>query len=206
MAITGPLAATLLAALLTLPACESEPEKDESPETAETAEAEAEKPAEPAGPLPIVAVGMAGLPSSFVIGDFLFAGQPTPEGLVNARDSGARLVINTRTEAEMSFDERSIVQGLGMRYISLPFTPASLDDVLVETFIFEVKQHKPEEGKVLLHCASGGRIAGLWAMYEIKELKVDPVTAVERARELSPKLSDEMVVYIGEYARRIGAM
>ena len=201
MATIGPLVATLLAALLALPACESAPEETESPET--TAE---EEPAKPLVPLPIVAADMAGLPSSFVIGDFIISGQPTPEGLVNARDSGARLVINARTQSEMSFDERSIAQGLGMRYVSLGFTAATLDDVLVETFIFEVKNHKPEDGKVLVHCASGGRVAGLWAMYEIKELKLDPQTAVERARALSPHLPSEMVVYIGEYARRIGAM
>jgi protein tyrosine phosphatase (PTP) superfamily phosphohydrolase (DUF442 family) len=93
-----------------------------------------------------------------------------------------------------------------MRYVNLGFTTATLDDVLVETFIFEVKNHKPEDGKVLLHCASGGRVAALWAMYEIKELKVDPQTAVERARDLSPSLPADMVVYIGGYARRIGAM
>lgn len=202
MAITGPLVATLLAALLALPACESEPEKTESPESPETTAVQ--EPAKSPAPLPIVPADMPGLPSSFVVGEVILSGQPTPEGLVNARDSGATLVINTRTQSEMSFDERSVAQGLGMRYVSLGFTPATLDDVLVDSFIFEVKRRKPEDGRLLLHCNSGNRVAALWAMYEIKELKVDPEMAVDRARKLGLTSAD-LVAYIGDYARRVGA-
>jgi protein tyrosine phosphatase (PTP) superfamily phosphohydrolase (DUF442 family) len=197
----GPLVATLLAALLALPACETEPEQPEAKD-----KTEAQEPPKPAGPLPIVAAEVSGLPSSFEIGNVLISGQPTPEGLVNARDSGITLVINARTQAEMSFDERSIAQGLGMRYVSLGFTPATLDDVLVDSFIFEIKNRKPEDGRILLHCASGNRVAALWAMYEIRELKVDPQAAVERARKLAPTLGTDLVIYIGDYARRVGAM
>ena len=205
----APLAA-LLAALLPLVACSLGAEKDEQDEqpdetAAEAAVGEDGEPLPPAGPLPIVPADIPGLPSSFVIGDVILSGQPTPEGLVNVRDSGTTLVINTRMQSEMSFDERSVVQGLGMRYLNLGFTPSTLEDTVVESFIFELAKHKPEDGKLLVHCSSGGRVAALWAMYEIKALKVDPQTAVERARKIAP-LSTELVIYIGDYARRIGAL
>jgi len=192
--------ALVLSALwaLALPACSSGEEKSE-------AEAKAE-PAAPVGPLPIVSANIAGLPDSVVIGDVIVSGKPTMEGMVNARDSGATLVINTQMQKELTYDERQVVQGLGMRYLDLGYTPDTLDDVLVDSFIFEIKKHKPEDGKLLLHCSSGGRAAALWAMYEIKELKVDPEKAVDRARKIAPGLSTELVVSIGDYARRVGAL
>ncbi|HVQ27731.1 MAG TPA: hypothetical protein VMV01_21250, partial [Planctomycetota bacterium] len=115
-------------------------------------------------------------------------------------------VINAQMQKELTYDERQVVQGLGMRYVDLGYTPDTLDDVLIDSFIFEIKKHKPEDGKLLLHCSSGSRAAALWAMYEIKELKVDPGTAVDRARKIAPNLSYELVIAIGDYARRVGAL
>jgi protein tyrosine phosphatase (PTP) superfamily phosphohydrolase (DUF442 family) len=193
--------ALVLAALcaLALPACSTGDEKSE-------AEAKAEEAAKPKGPLPIASANIAGLPDSMLIGDVIVSGTPTMEGMVNARDAGARLVVNTQMPKELTYDERQVVQGLGMRYLELGYTPGTLDDVLVESFIFEMKKHKPEDGKVLLHCSSGARAAALWAMYEIKELKVDPELAVDRARKISPGLSTDLVICIGDYARRAGAL
>ena len=182
-----------------LPACSSSEEKEE-------AKAEDAEPARPVGPLPIVAANIAGLPDSFVIGDVIVSGKPTMEGMVNARDSGATLVINTQMQKELTYDERQVVQGLGMRYLDLGYTSGTLDSVLIDSFIFEVKKRKPEDGKLLLHCDSDGRAAALWAMYEIKELKVEPPDAVDRARKIAPGLSAELVIAIGDYARRIGAI
>lgn len=184
-----------------LPACSSSEEKTEAEAKADEAEA-----AKPVGPLPIVAANIAGLPDSFVIGDVILSGKPTMEGMVNARDSGATLVINTQTQKELTYDERQVVQGLGMRYLDLGYTSGTLDSVLIDSFIFEVKKRKPEDGKLLLHCDADGRAAALWAMYEIKELKVEPPDAVDRARKIAPGLSAELVIAIGDYARRIGAI
>ena len=198
----------VLVALLvaTAPGCSApadDAEKSEADAKAETAEAT--DPAQPHEPLPIVAANIAGLPNSFVVGDVIVAGKPTMEGMVNARDSGATLVINTRMQGEMSFDERSVVQGLGMHYINLGFTPATLEDSVVESFILELGKRKPEDGVLLVHCSTGSRVAALWAMYEIKVLKVDPQTAVERARKIAP-LNTELVIYIGDWSRRVGAL
>ena len=215
MAKSVPCAAASRVALLALPAllalwaCSTGAEQPDEPEPPDQAVAEdSDEPdaaARKGGPLPIVPADIPGLPSSSVVGDVIVSGQPTPEGLLNARDGGTTLVINSRMQSEMSFDERSVVQGLGMRYLNLGFTPSTLDDVVVDSFIFELKKHKPEDGKLLVHCSTGSRVAALWAMYEIKELKVDPQTAVERARRIAP-LSTEMVIAIGDYARRVGAL
>jgi uncharacterized protein (TIGR01244 family) len=101
----------------------------------------------------------------------------------------------------MSFDERSVVRGLGMRYVSLPFTASTLEDSIVERFISEMESRSEP---MLLHCKSGNRVAALWAMYEIRALDVDPELAVARARELGLR-SPELIGYIGDWARRTGA-
>ncbi|MHC5209150.1 MAG: protein tyrosine phosphatase family protein [Planctomycetota bacterium] len=149
----------------------------------------------------IVPAGLQGFPSVFAVGDVLIGGQPTPEGLVNARDSGVAVVINARPESEMSFDERSVVQGLGMRYVSLPVTPSTLTDATVAAFIAEMEGRTET---VLVHCSSGNRVAALWAMYEIQALDVDPERAVSRARDLGLR-SEKLIGYIGDWARRTGA-
>lgn len=207
MSLHRPLASPLLGALpvllalLTTAGCLTDPAEKDTPDKDQAA---ANEPGRPPAPSPIVSADQLGMPAAHMVGNVILAGQPKPVDFGNLRDAGGTLVINVREPSEMSFDEAALVQGLGMRYVSLGFTPASLDDQVVEAFIVEIKARKPEDGKLLVHCSSGNRVAALWAMYEIKELKVDPQMAVERARKLG-LTSAEMVGYIGDYSRRIGA-
>jgi uncharacterized protein (TIGR01244 family) len=174
----------LASSLLLAFACSSTDEAPEAPE--------AER---------IVPAGLAGFPSVLAVGDVLIAGQPTPEGLMNARDSGVTLVINSRPASEMSFDEGSVVRSMGMAYLALPFTPSTLDDATVAAFITAIEER---QGTVLAHCSSGNRVAALWAMYEIQVLDVAPEAAVARARELGLR-SPELIGFIGDWSRRTGA-
>ncbi len=150
---------------------------------------------------PITHPMVAGFEKAFAVGHVILAGQPTPVLLANARDAGWSVVINARPSGEMTFDEGALVKGLGMRYVSLPFTPDTLDDALVAAFIAEIRK---ADGKVLAHCSSGNRVAALWALYEITDLRVPPEEAVARARTAGLK-SPELIGFIGEYARRVGA-
>jgi uncharacterized protein (TIGR01244 family) len=180
-----------LAALLLLLSCASTPDED-APLAGQPVER---------SPLPgfeaIVSVGPR----------VLLASQPTPEGLVNARDKGVTLVINARPDAEMSFDERAVVQGLGLDYVSIPVTLETLGDEQVSAFIQRIRDLRALEGeadRVLVHDSSGNRVAALWAMYEIEDGQVPPEQAVARARKAGLK-SPELVQFIGEWARRTGA-
>ena len=181
-----------LAVLLVLAACSSAPPAEDPPFTRQA----------------IAPDGMEGFNGIVSVGSrVLLAGQPTPLGLANARDSGVTVVINARPEAEMSFDERAVVQGLHMAYVSIPFTATTLNDGQVRAFIETVREVRSREGeadRLLVHCGSGDRVAALWAMYEITDGKVPPEEAVARARKAG-LTSAELVQYIGEYSRRIGA-
>ena len=180
--------ALLLLGGLLLAACASEPPK-----------------LRPAEPQPIVAAQLPGFEVLNEVGEeMLLGGQPTPEGLSRARDAGVKLVINMRPESEMTFDEKSVVNGLGMKYISIGFTPATLSDRQVDAFL-DVVRATPPEDKMLVHCSSGNRVAALWAIYEIADLGATPEDAVGRARRLGLK-SPELIGYIGDWSRRHGKM
>jgi len=157
---------------------------------------------------PVAPSSMPGFPGIVGVGpQVLLAGQPTPEGLANARDQGVTLVINVRPNSEMTFDERAVVMGLGMEYVSIPFTLQTLKDAQVATFIDAIRALQAREGeedRVLVHCRTGDRVAALWAMYEIEDGQVAPEEAVARARRAG-LTSPELVQFIGEWARRSGA-
>jgi uncharacterized protein (TIGR01244 family) len=150
---------------------------------------------------PIARSNVSGFEKAYSVGHVILAGQPTPLQLANARDAGIKVVINLRPQSEMSFDEASIATGLRMRYVSIPFKPDTLGDAQAQAFIQEIRKG---DGPVLVHCGTGDRAAGIWAVYEITDLKVKPEEAVARARTLGLR-SPEMIAYIGDYARRIGA-
>lgn len=88
------------------------------------------------------------------------SGQPTLEQLQALKAAGYTTIINLRRDGEFdAFDERAVVAGLDMDYISIPLanigsiTPAdarSLHEALAKA-----------SGPVLLHCASGRRVSGL---------------------------------------------
>ena len=181
-----------LAALLLLAACSSQPPAEDPPFTRQ----------------PIAPDGLNGFLGIMSVGPrVLLSGQPTPAGLANARDSGVTLVINVRPDDEMTFDERAVVQGLKMVYLSIPFTATTLNDTQVRMFIDTIREVRSREGetdRVLVHGNTGDRPAALWALYEITDGKVPPEEAVARARQAGLK-SAELVQYIGEYSRRVGA-
>jgi uncharacterized protein (TIGR01244 family) len=178
----------LLAALLLLAACAT-PEEEDAPFTGQ----------------PLADGNLAGVASVVEVGPrVLLAGQPTPEGLQNAKHAGVTLVINLRPESELAFNERQMVESLGMEYVNIPVTPQTLDDARVDAFLAQLGDLRLRPGsadRVLVHCSSGNRVAALWAMYEIAEGGLPPEEAVARARRAGLK-SAELVQFIGEWARR----
>ena len=92
------------------------------------------------------------------------SGQPTEEQLRVMAGAGVRHIINLRTpEEETDFEERAVVESLGMSYHSIPVAAAggitsanarSLQDILDEI------GGEP----TLVHCASGNRVGGLFAV------------------------------------------
>ncbi len=92
------------------------------------------------------------------------AGQPSPEALAKLKEMGFRTVVNLRTEQEGAAEERPVVEGEGLRYVSVPISPAtfSLADVEAVEKVLADQAARP----VLLHCASSNRVGAVWAVIQ----------------------------------------
>lgn len=114
--------------------------------------------------------------------------QPSVEALAQLGAAGVRTVINLRPATETpDFDEKAIVEKSGVTYRSLPISgKASLTRENVQAF--DRLLNEAQEGKVLMHCASGNRVGALLAL---------------RARWLEGKTAEQALV-IGKAAGLTG--
>jgi len=119
-------------------------------------------------------------------GDVYFAGLPTEVGLRTAKERGVGLVINVISEPEskmrIPFDERKLVEQLGMEYVFIPVTPGSFSSGDVDKFAAALSTMDDDE-KILIHCASSNRAGGIWAAYLARKLGMSEEEALTRGRE-----------------------
>ncbi len=100
----------------------------------------------------------------FVRPDLAIAGRPSPAAVARLKDLGFRTIIDLRPESEGTADEKSAVESQGLRYVSVPFTPASF--TLADAKAVASALEDPEAGPVLLHCASANRAGGVWTVLQ----------------------------------------
>ncbi len=124
-----------------------------------------------------------GFNNLFHDGKLYFTGQPTADALRKAPDRQIKVVVNLRSEVEMisgvGFDEASLVQELGIEYVSIPVTAATFS-VADADKLKEVLSGTP--GPVLIHCGSSNRVGGLWALYLYRHHDFDLDEAIDRGR------------------------
>jgi len=129
-------------------------------------------------------------------GDIWLAGQPSPADFEQASKSGVKTVINLRHDGEIrDFDEPSVVTGLGLNYIHLPW--AKPDELTDEVFDQTREYLNTAERPILLHCGSANRVGALWipwrvldggltfdeALAEAKTVGLRTPDYIDRARE-----------------------
>jgi len=127
-----------------------------------------------------VACVVEGLRNCAQTGDVIFGGQPTPTALEYLAEQGYTTIVSTRGINELDWDERAAVEALGMRFVSIPMeNPVTeITDEQVAR-LAEVIEHP--DGPTLLHCGSGNRVSGLWAVYLAEQAGVEPGRALELA-------------------------
>lgn len=98
------------------------------------------------------------------------AGQPTEIELGLLINDGFEVVINIRPEAEMLevFDEKQIVENLGLKYYQIPVTLETLNSEILSRFFGLMNQLKGE--KIFLHCRRNIRVSFILALYQIIKL------------------------------------
>lgn len=115
-------------------------------------------------------------------GDVFIGGQPTAEQVRELADRGVTMIINCRTATETTpFSGAALAKRLGLAYVEIPlggdegYEPADVDALGAAL--------ASRSGKVLLHCASGGRSAQLWIAHLVKHEGMTLEAAQQRARE-----------------------
>lgn len=113
-----------------------------------------------------------------------FSPQPTEEELRAFAKAGGRVVINNRTTPEMervSFNEQTLVESLGMQYISLPTNSGTFTQDDARAFGRVIEQ---TDGPILAHCASGSRSVLLYAMDQHLEHGLSKTEAISLGYDL----------------------
>lgn len=112
-------------------------------------------------------------------GPIIVAGQPTEADLRSLKARGITHVINLRSDEEMAslnFAEPDLVALQGIPYEHLPI--AASTDYQPGVLQALHKAVASGDGKVLVHCASGGRAAMLYAAYATQHEGLSPDEAM----------------------------
>ncbi len=93
------------------------------------------------------------------------AGQPNAQGLKELADDGYAAVIDLRTAGEdRGIDEQTLVESLGMEYVSLPIAGRGAISFDNARKLDEILDRYDEP--VLVHCGSSNRVGALFALRE----------------------------------------
>lgn len=138
-----------------------------------------------------------------VLGGVFLASQPAAEDFEQARAEGVRTIINLRAAGEQGdFDERAVVTGLGLAYVSLPISGAAgLDDA---TFERARELLNTAERPILLHCASANRVGAVWIPWRVLEGGLGLEQAVVEAKTIglkTPELEAKARDYVMRHPR-----
>ncbi len=114
-------------------------------------------------------------------GNVAYGGQPTEDGFQAVKDAGFKTVINLRPVDEMSFDEKKVVEDLGMTYVNIPITTFSITDEKISQLAELLGD--PEAAPVLMHCGSSNRVGGMWYIYRVLFEEASEEEAMEEAVE-----------------------
>lgn len=119
-------------------------------------------------------------------GGITLAGQPTRADFEEARKQGFKTVVNYRKPGEFAdFDEKALVESLGMNYISLPWHgEAELTDAI---FTEGRKSLRDAQQPLLVHCATANRVGAIWLAYRVLDKGVAFDAALAEAKAIGLK-------------------
>lgn len=131
------------------------------------------------------------------------SGQPTSEGMEWIAKQGYKAVINFRTEAE-DVDikaEAEHAKKLGMNYIHIPVSLATLGDDKVEAFM--AAMNDPKNHPVYIHCMSANRVGAFWMIYLVQKDGYSLEKAHEEAKKVGLR-NRRLTEFANDYLFRHG--
>jgi uncharacterized protein (TIGR01244 family) len=111
----------------------------------------------------------------------LVGGQPTPAQLERAHELGYKTVINLRRPEEEGNTDPEQVRRLGMAYLEIPIAGSA--DMTEDKARALAAALESADSPVIVHCASGNRVGGLFAMkaFHIDTMSPEEALAVGKA-------------------------
>lgn len=104
------------------------------------------------------------------------AGQPSAEQFASIREAGYEVVINLRPPADALPNERALVEGEGMEYVSIPVVWEAPTIENAEQFFAAMQAN--EGRRVFVHCARNMRVSAFMYLYRVVKQQVAPEVAV----------------------------
>lgn len=126
-----------------------------------------------------------------------FAGQPDEAALRHFKELGGAAVINLREPWETNFDEKTIVEKLGLEYYNFPVSGRKeLNTSTMEKIGNTIEQKG--DAPVMVHCASGNRAAAWLATHlvTVHQDSVDNALKVAKSVGLTSKVLEGKVVHL----------
>jgi uncharacterized protein (TIGR01244 family) len=129
------------------------------------------------------------------------SGQPTENDFIVIADQGFKVVVNIRPESEMIgvFDEKLIVENLGLKYYQIPMTFDSLNKEILTKF-FEMMELQ-NDMKIFVHCHRNIRVSVLFALYRILKQEWKKEDAIKELSEMVD-FTPDFESYLNEHIRR----
>lgn len=110
------------------------------------------------------------------------SGQPDQYAFQGVAKAGVEVIVNLRPASELDWDEKSLVESLGMRYVNIPV--AGANGITSENAASLSALLNELEGKsVLVHCASGNRVGALSALAEYQRNGGDVDAAIDSGKK-----------------------
>ena len=120
-------------------------------------------------------------------GSIYFSAQPDKTELMALKDNGFVAVINLREKKEKKYSEaweRKIVKSQGINYYNVPFSmKKDMDDKYIDAVTSKILAHR-KDGKVLVHCSSGNRVAIWLGGHFKKDHGLSSDQALEKAKTM----------------------
>ena len=127
-------------------------------------------------------------------------GQPTAAQLEAFRAAGGEVVLDIRRPQEpRPLDEVAVMQRLGLEYVVVPVSAATLSDATLERILGILRT---AQGRAtLFHCASGNRVGAALIPYLVLDQAMEEDEAVRQAIRVG-LTSPELLAWGLDYARR----